>query len=74
MRFASDSLQMTARPAGAGRNSLDRLAFNQLEQISINPGIDPGARRRCHRMSRVLSSYEGGAIAPRRSRFHAAYR
>jgi hypothetical protein len=28
------------KPAGGGgRNSLDRLASNQLEQISINPGI-----------------------------------
>jgi hypothetical protein len=54
---------------GPGR-SLDRLAPHQLQQISINPGIDPGARRRCDRMSGVLSSYEGGAIAPRRSRCH----
>src|SRR6516162_2164530 len=38
MRFASDSLQITARPAG-GRNGLDRLASHQLEQISINLAV-----------------------------------
>ena len=38
MRFASDSLQITARPAG-GRNGLDRLASHPLEQISINLAV-----------------------------------
>jgi hypothetical protein len=64
MRFAVDSLQKTARTVG-GRNGLDRLASQELEQISINLALSLRGEPCATKQSRPSSAQRPEIASPR---------